>query len=411
MAEFSRDRCEAMDAADELAPFRDRFAIPSGIIYMLGNSLGPPPRAAVQWIDNVVRGEWGDSLARGWTDAGWWNLPLTLGARISRLIGAAPDEVVVTDSTTIDVFKLVVAAIRLRPGRRVVVTEAGNFPTDLYAIEEAASMAGGLEVRRAADVDAVVAAIDDETAVVELTHVDYRTARIAPMAEITHVAHEHGALVVWDLCHSVGAVEVELNASAVDFAVGCTYKYLNGGPGAPAFVFAASRHHGAVRQPLAGWIGHARPFDFEPDYEPAPGVRRFCSGSPPILSLAALDASLSVWDSVDPEKLFAKRRALSQLLIELLEPCFAAGGLELASPRDSSARGSHVALRHPQAQAFVGALELRRVLADFRRPDLIRLGIAPLYLRFVDVWEAAGAIVAVAAESELTQAQEGSPSR
>jgi kynureninase len=287
--------------------------------------------------------------------------------------------------------------MRLRADRRVIVTDRDNFPTDLYMLEAAAELAGGAEVRRVDDAVALADCLDESVALVELTHVDYRLSRRHPMDEITRAVHDAGALMVWDLAHSVGAVPVALDDCDVDFAVGSTYKYLNGGPGSPAFVFAAARLHEAMRQPLVGWHGHVRPFAFEPDYAPAPGIRQFACGSPPIVAFASLEGSLEVWQHVEPPALFAKGQALCDLFIELVEPCLAAGGLELVSPRDPARRGSHVALRHPGALAIVDELARRGVLGDFRAPDIIRLGIAPLYLRYVDIWDAAAAIRAVLA--------------
>lgn len=388
----TRADCAARDASDPLARLREEFDLPEGLIYLLGNSLGPLPRRVLARLDDAVREEWGAGLIRSWGDAGWWDLPIALGTRLAPLIGAQPTEVLVTDSTSINTFKTVCAAATLRPGRRTIVTDAGNFPTDLYMIEAAAKALGGFAVRRLEDPLHLADALDADVAVVELSHVDYRSARLLPMRELTAAIHAAGALVVWDLAHSAGAVEVALDAADADFAVGCTYKYLNGGPGAPAYLFVAARLLEAAVSPLPGWHGHARPFAFEPAYEPAEGVRRFACGTPPVLSFAALRASLSLFAEVDPAALFAKSRALSTLFIELLEPTLQSSALELASPREVRDRGSHVALRHPEAAKLVRELEARGVLVDFREPDFIRAGLAPLYLRFVDVFDAAFAL-------------------
>jgi kynureninase len=392
-----REDCEARDGADPLAPLREFFEIPDGLTYLAGNSLGPPPLNSVARVLATLRTEWGEGLVRSWEAADWWDKPVTLGGRIAPLVGARPDEVLVGDSTSVNLFKVAVAAMRLRADRRVIVTDRDNFPTDLYMLEAAAELAGGAEVRRVDDAVALADCLDESVALVELTHVDYRLSRRHPMDEITRAVHDAGALMVWDLAHSVGAVPVALDDCDVDFAVGSTYKYLNGGPGSPAFVFAAARLHEAMRQPLVGWHGHVRPFAFEPDYAPAPGIRQFACGSPPIVAFASLEGSLEVWQHVEPPALFAKGQALCDLFIELVEPCLAAGGLELVSPRDPARRGSHVALRHPGALAIVDELARRGVLGDFRAPDIIRLGIAPLYLRYVDIWDAAAAIRAVLA--------------
>ena len=397
MTAVRREDCEARDAADPLAPLREFFEIPDGLTYLAGNSLGPPPLNSVARVLATLRTEWGEGLVRSWEAADWWDKPVTLGGRIAPLVGARPDEVLVGDSTSVNLFKVAVAAMRLRADRRVIVTDRDNFPTDLYMLEAAAELAGGAEVRRVDDAVALADCLDESVALVELTHVDYRLSRRHPMDEITRAVHDAGALMVWDLAHSVGAVPVALDDCDVDFAVGSTYKYLNGGPGSPAFVFAAARLHEAMRQPLVGWHGHVRPFAFEPDYAPAPGIRQFACGSPPIVAFASLEGSLEVWQHVELPALFAKGQALCDLLIELVEPCLAAGGLELVSPRDPARRGSHVALRHPGALAIVDELARRGVLGDFRAPDIIRLGIAPLYLRYVDIWDAAAAIRAVLA--------------
>jgi kynureninase len=388
----TREDCVALDRADPIAPLRDEFDLPEGLIYLLGNSLGPLARRVLGRLDRAMRNDWATGLIRSWDDAGWWDLPVTLGSKIAPIIGAEPSEVLVADSTSINVFKTVCAAAALRPGRRTIVTEAENFPTDLYLVGAAAKAMGDLAVRPVEDLGHLSDELGDDVGVVELSHVDYRTSRLAPMREITAQIHAAGALVVWDLAHSAGAVEVALDESAADFAVGCTYKYLNGGPGAPAYLYVASRHHAAATSPLPGWHGHARPFAFAARYEPAAGIRRFACGSPPVLSYAALEASLSLFEEVDLAALFAKARALSSLFIELLAPTLQTTELELASPLEPEARGSHVALRHHRAAALVGELGGREVLVDFREPDIIRVAFAPLYLRFVDVFDAAAAI-------------------
>ena len=392
MTEPRRADCAARDELDALAPLRDFFDLPEGLIYLDGNSLGPLPRPAIASVKRTLRTEWGQGLIGSWDSAGWWDKPLALGARIAPLIGARPEEVIVGDSTSVNTFKVVIAALRMQPDRRVVVTDRDNFPTDLYIIDSAAELAGDYSVRRVETPDDLAGAIDRSVALVALTHVDYRSARLLPMNEVTRTAHDNGAVMIWDLSHSVGSVPLAVDACDVDFAVGCTYKFLNGGPGSPAFVFAAARLHDAARQPLAGWHGHARPLAFQPDYEPAPGIRRFACGTPPILSYASLEGSLEIWEHVEPAELFAKGQELCDLLIELLDPYFVPGQFELVSPRESRLRGSQVALRHPQARSLLAALAGRGVIGDYREPDLVRLGIAPLYLRFVDIWDAADAI-------------------
>lgn len=392
----TREHCAALDAADPLSRFRDEFVLPRGVRYFLGNSLGPLPRRTVDRLEVVLRREWGVGLIRSWDEAGWFDLPTTLGSRLAPIVGADPSEILVTDSTSINTFKLVCAAAALRPDRHSIVTDAENFPTDLYMVHAAAQAMGGHAVRRVEDPTRILDALDFDVAVVELSHVDYRSAQLLPMAEITAQVHAVGTLVVWDLAHHAGAVDVALDLAQADFAVGCTYKYLNGGPGSPAYLFVAARHQEASRSPLPGWMGHARPFAFEPTYEAAPGIRRFACGSPPVLSYQALAASLSLFEEVELPELFEKSRALSSLFLELLRPTIETSELVLASPSDASSRGSHVALRHPRAATLVRELESQGVLVDFREPDYIRVGLAPLYNRFVDVYDAAQAITQAA---------------
>ena len=384
-APIERSDCAELDRRDPLAPLRAEFTLPEGTIYLDGNSLGPLPRAARDRVREVVDVEWGDGLIRSWNDAGWFDKPRTLGARLAPLIGAEPDEVVVCDSTSINLFKVLSAALRLRPERTTVVSEASGFPTDLYIIEGAADR---YRRRLLDDGEEVGDALDDDVAVVVLCHVDYRTGRLRDMARVTEQVHRAGALMIWDVCHSVGALPVRLGDCDADFAVGCTYKYVNGGPGSPAFLFAARRHQDSARQPLSGWHGHADPFAFDVDYQPAPGVSRFLVGSPPILAYAPLEASLDIWGRVDLDRLRAKSVALTSLFLELVERECAGHGIEVGSPRDPEQRGSQIALRHPEGYRIVRALIERGVIGDFREPDVMRFGFAPLYLRYIDVWDA-----------------------
>lgn len=387
----TRADCAALDAADPLAGFRAEFALPEGVIYLDGNSLGALPRRTADRVRRTVEDEWGHDLIRSWNSAGWWELPCTLGDRLAPLLGAGPGEVVVCDSTSVNLFKTLTAALRLRPGRRAIVSDGAAFPTDLYIADGVSGMLGDIDHRRLGEGEAVAGLLDDQVAAVILSQVDYRTGRLFDMAAITEQVHRHGALMIWDLCHSVGALPIELDACEVDFAVGCTYKYLNGGPGSPAFVYAARRHLAAVRQPLTGWWGHADPFAFDGGYVPAPGIRGFLVGSAPILGCAALEASLEVWDRVDLAALRAKSLALTGLFIELGDRL----GLTLATPRDPARRGSQVAFRHPHGYAIVRALIDRGVIGDFRTPDIMRFGFAPLYIGHRDVWDAAAALADV----------------
>ena len=380
-------QARAADAADPLRDFRDRFALPRGVLYLDGNSLGPLPRATAQTVDAVLRREWGEGLIRSWNDADWIAAPARIGAKIAGLIGAAPNEVVAADSTSVNLFKLLSAGVRARPGRRVILTEAGNFPTDLYIAEGLAACVPGVEVRRAPRA-AVAEAIDADVAVVMLTHVHYKTAARWDMAAITARAHAAGALALWDLSHSVGAVEVDLDGCDADLAVGCGYKYLNGGPGAPAFLFVAQRLQAALHSPLCGWMGHASGFDFSDDYRPAPGVERFLCGTPPVLGLAALEAGVDIALAADMGEVARKSAALWALFAARVEARLEGHGLDLISPREPSARGSHISFAHPEGYRIMQALIARGVIGDFRDPDVLRFGLTPLYLGYEDVWRA-----------------------
>ena len=387
---ITREDAARLDSEDPLAGCRDRFHLPAGVIYLDGNSLGAMPKGVPGRLRRAIEEEWGDGLIRSWNDADWYHAPQRTGARIARLVGAQPDEVVVTDSTSVNLFKLLVAAVRMRAPRRVVLSERGNFPTDVYVAQGVAELLG-MELR-CVDADDVLDAIDDRVAVVSLTHVDYRTGRIHDMAGITRKAHAHGALVVWDLCHTAGAMPCDLGGCGVDLAVGCGYKYLNGGPGAPAFVFVARRHHERMRQPLTGWHGHARPFDFAGAYEPAPGIDRMLAGTAPQLSLLALEQALEVFDGVDMGAVRRKSERLTDLFIRLVEQELPGFGFSIASPRDVARRGSQVCLKHAEGYAMVQALIARGVIGDFRAPDILRFGFAVLYVGFTDAWDAVAAL-------------------
>ncbi|MDX2000397.1 MAG: kynureninase [Thermoanaerobaculia bacterium] len=393
----------AEDRRDPLAPRRDEFLLPAGVVYLDGNSLGPLTRRAAERVGEVMLEQWGESLIRSWNEHGWIELPRRAGAKIARLIGAAPDEVVVADSTSVNLFKVAAAALRARPGRRVIVSEAGNFPTDLYTLEGLLDLLGpGFELRRV-EREEIGAALTSEVAALCLTHVDFRTGARHDLAGLTAAAHHVGALAIWDLAHSAGALPVELGVADADLAVGCGYKYLNGGPGAPAFVFAARRLQEELRSPLQGWLGHAAPFEFAGHYRPAPGIDRFQNGTPPVLALAALDAALEVWDGLEMTAVRAKSMALTSRFIELVEAVCAGLGLRLASPRNPEERGSQVSFAHPEAYAVMQALIARGVIGDFRAPDLLRFGFAPLYVGFEDVGRAVAALQEVLATEEWRQ--------
>ena len=386
------DEVQALDAADPLRSARDRFRLPEGIIYLDGNSLGPLPAATVDRLREVVEAQWGGDLIASWNAHDWIDAPVRIAAKLAPVVGARPDELLIADSTSVSLFKLLAAAVRARPGRGTILTEAGNFPTDFYVAQGLAETLGlRLKCVPAGD---VVGAIDEDTAVVTLTHVDYRSAARHDIATVNAAAHAAGALTLWDLSHSAGAVALDLGDC--DLAVGCGYKYLNGGPGAPAFSFVAEHLQGELRPPLQGWFGHADPFAFEADYRPATGIGRFLTGTPPIIALAALEAGLDTFSGIDVADIEAKSRALSRLFINEVE---ARCGTEvtLASPRDAAARGSHVSFSHPHGYAIMQALIDRRVIGDFRAPDLMRFGFAPLFNRFEDAWRAASTLADILA--------------
>ena len=380
------DEATKLDAADPLASARKRFVLPDGVIYLDGNSLGALPVAAAEALANAAERQWGEDLIASWNKHGWIDWPTRIAAKLAPIVGAKPSELLIADSTSVCLFKLLAAALRARPGKRTVLTQRGNFPTDRYVAQGLAEMLG--LTLTAVPAEDVLAAIDGDTAVVTLTHVDYRSAAIHDMRAINDAAHAAGALTVWDLSHSAGAIELDLTGARSDLAVGCGYKYLNGGPGAPAFLYVAQALQGELRSPLQGWMGHAQPFAFDDDYRAAPGIRSFLTGTPSILALAALDAGLDTFDGIALRDLEAKSRALSQLFVDEVE---ARCGREvtLASPRDPAKRASHVVFAHEQGYAVMQALIDRGVIGDFRAPDLMRFGFTPLYTRFEAVVRAA----------------------
>ncbi|WP_101067914.1 kynureninase [Roseovarius salinarum] len=362
---------------------REMFHLPEGVIYLDGNSLGPMPKAAAARVQRTVTGEWAEMLIGGWTRAGWMEQPARLGDRIGRLVGAEPGHVAVGDTLSVKIHQALSAALALRPGRRVILSDEGNFPSDLYVAQALIDALGQGHELRVVPPGEVAAHVTREVAVTLLTDVDYRTGRRHDMAALTRAAHEMGALTVWDLAHSAGALPVDLAGAGADFAAGCTYKYLNGGPGAPAFVYVAPRLAASARPALAGWLGHAAPFAFEPDYRPAPGAAGMRVGTPPVLGMAALEAALDVWDRVDMAEVRARSIELSELFIAGVEA--ACPMLELVSPRDPDRRGSQVAFRFGDGHAAMQALIARGVVGDFRAPDIMRFGLAPLYLDEADI--------------------------
>jgi kynureninase len=378
----------ALDAADPLRDVRARFDLPDGVVYLDGNSLGALPHSTAAKVAAVIHEEWGRGLIRSWNSADWIGAPQRVGAKIAQLVGAAAHEVVAADSTSVNLYKLIVAALHAQPERTVVLSEPGNFPTDLYMIESALEAFGGRHQLVLAPREELASRIDANTALVVLTHVHYKTAAMYDMAALTAAAHAQGALILWDLSHSVGAIPIDLRGCEVDLAVGCGYKFLNGGPGAPAFLFVAERHHTSMYSPLGGWMGHARPFAFVDGYEPAPGIARYLCGTPPILAFAALENGVDLHLEQDMQLVLHKSRALATLMIDLVAQRCAPYGLELVGPAAGSPRGSHVSFRHPEGYAIMQALIARGVIGDFRAPDVLRFGLTPLYLRFADIAQA-----------------------
>jgi kynureninase len=397
-----REQAAALDAEDPLREFRGLFELPSDVIYLDGNSLGPLPRATAARLRETVEGEWGTRLIQGW-DEGWMDLPVAVGDRIGSLLGASAGQVVVGDSTSVCLYKLASAALELRPGRTQIVTDVDNFPTDRYVLEGIARQRGLEIVWLRCDptlgptADEVAAVVGDETALVSFSHVSYRSAFMADMRTITRVAHDAGALMLWDLSHAVGSVPVELDADGVDLAAGCTYKYLNGGPGAPAFMYVRRELLPEVAQPIWGWLGRRDPFEMAPGYESAGDIRRLLSGTPPVLGLRAVEEGVELVARAGIDAIRAKGVALTELAVSLVDSRLASFGVSVASPRDSACRGAHVAIAHPDARSLCQQLISRRVIVDFRSPDVIRLGLSPLVTRYVDVWDAVEALRSILA--------------
>ncbi|MFJ5806758.1 kynureninase [Streptomyces sp. NPDC093093] len=383
-----RERAAALDAADELAKLRERFTLPDGVVYLDGNSLGALPATVADTTADVVRRQWGELLIRSWDESGWWTAPERIGDKIAPLVGAAHGQVTVGDSTSVNLFKALVGAARLAaPGRTELLVDAATFPTDGYIAASAARMTGLTVVP--VEPGEAAAAMGPATAVVLLNHVDYRTGRLHDLPALTAAAHAAGAVTVWDLCHSAGALPVDLDAHAVDLAVGCTYKYLNGGPGAPAYLYIAERHQESFDSPLPGWNGHADPFAMTPDYTPAPGATRARVGTPDILSMLALEAALDAWDGVPVEAVRAKSLALTDFFLDCVAAYVPEGTVESVTPIEHARRGSQVSLRTGNAREVMTELISRGVVGDFRAPDVLRFGFTPLYVGFADVERAA----------------------
>ena len=396
---LARTHAEEMDAADPLASYRERFLLEDpALVYLNGNSLGPLPRATIRRLETMIRAEWGTALARSWDH--WVDMPERAGDLVGELTGAAPGQVLVTDNTTVNLYKLASAALDARPGRHVIVTDHDNFPSDRYVLEGIAAQRGAELRMLRTDIneglgtmgpDLMRAAVDEDTALVSLSHVAYRSGALADMAAITGIVHEAGALMLWDLCHSVGAVPIELDACDVDLAVGCTYKYLNAGPGAPAFLYVAARLREVLRQPIWGWFSQRDQFAMGPRYDPAGGIAKFMTGTPPILATAAVEEGVRLLLEAGMDEIRAKSVRLTGYLIELGDAWLQPLGCTLASPREADHRGGHVTFCHPEAERIVGQLAAQDIIADYRTPDRFRFGLSPLTTRFTDVWTAAEA--------------------
>ena len=406
----TRDDCVALDAGDPLASMRAQFYLPEGLIYLDGNSLGPLPLLAARKLGATVTDGWGARLIGGWNEEGWMAMPTRVGDKIARLVGAAAGEVVCADSTSVNLFKVLAAALAMRPERRVILSERGNFPTDLYIAQGLVALLDRGHELRLVDRADLPAAIDDSVAVTLLTQVDYRDGSRLDIAALTRAAHAAGALAIWDLAHSAGAFPVDLNGAQADFAVGCGYKYLNGGPGANAFLFVAERHQADFRQPLSGWIGHARPFDFVTAYEPAAGIARNLCGTPNVLTLTATECGVDTVLAAEPfgglEALALKAATLIDIFVATVEHEARDHGLRLMTPRAHAARGNQASFALDDggaAYAVVQALIARGVVGDFRAPDIMRFGFAPLYLRHVDAFDAARHLAEVMSSGEWRQ--------
>jgi len=383
----TREECEALDSADVLAPLRDEFILDENEIYLDGNSLGPVSHAVKRRVNEVLNDEWEKGLVRSWNSSGWMAMPTRLGDRLAPLIGAQSGEVLVADTLTFMLAKLIGGALDQRRDRHVILTDVANFHSDLYIVEAMAKRAGRLVTVKAIDRNTLDRELNEDVALVMLTHVDFRSGEALDLKGITTKVHDVGALMLWDFAHSAGAVPLDVSGANVDFAAGCGYKYLNAGPGAPAFLYVRKSWQGVLENPLPGWLGHVRPFDFEQDYEPAKGMQAFVTSSPSIVALAAFDGALDVWDRATMQQVRAKSLTMTDLFIELVESRLP-GVFEIATPREHVKRGSQVALRHANAYGIIQALIERGVIGDFRDPNIARFGFAPLYLRFVDVYDA-----------------------
>lgn len=384
---LTRESLTAIDAHDPLAHFRDQFYVPEGVLYFDGNSLGAVPKSVEGRLQKAISQEWGEGLVRSWNTAGWYEMPRRVGDKIGQLIGAKAGEVVVADSTSVNLFKVLAAALKLNSDRHVIISEPDNFPTDLYMAQGLIELLGGKHQLLLKPADEVMGAIDSDTAIVMLTHVNYRTGAMHDMNAITAHAHAQGALVIWDLAHSAGALPVDLTGANADFAIGCGYKYLNGGPGAPAFVYVAERHQNNFSQPLSGWLGHAQPFAFDWKYQPAEGISRYLAGTQPVLSMTALECGVDVALSADLSLIRQKSLKMADLFIQLVEQRCSQYDLQLVTPLEHHKRGSQVSYSHPQGFPIMQALIAAGVIGDYREPNILRFGFTPLYVSYTDIWD------------------------
>jgi kynureninase len=396
-SKMTRNDAVQWDLEDPLASHRDTFLLPEGVIYLDGNSLGPLPRRVAKEMQFAVDQQWGQGLIRSWNDAGWFDAAERVGELVAPLIGAKAGEVIVADSMSINLFKLLVGWSRSKTDDTLILCEEGSFPTDLYILDSVAEVLPHVRIKRAHR-DQLLEELTSDVSVLFLSHVDYKSSSCWDLAAVTAKAHEVGAWTVWNLAHSAGAMPVDVTQAQVDAAVGCGYKYLNGGPGAPSFVYLAKRHQLGLNQPLKGWFGHAKPFDFAASYEPAEDIKRLQCGTPPILSMTGLEASLKDWQLVNMSQVREKSIRLSEWFRALVQQTCPEGSLKLASPVEPGCRGSHLAFQHPDAYAVMQALIAEGVIGDYRRPDLLRFGFAPLYNRFQDVWDAVEIMATILAE-------------
>ena len=395
-----RTACELRDQNDSLRSYREKFILPPETIYLDGNSLGARTKGAAERAQEVIAEEWGTGLIRSWNTAGWFDLPAKLGDTVSTIIGGGAGSTVVTDSTSINLFKAASAALKIQatdsPERRVIITQRENFPSDIYMLQGLAAQLGdGYEVRLVDDAEVTAGfpnTMTDEVALVVLTHVNYRTGRLFDMGSTTSAIHAGGAMVVWDLCHSAGALEIDLAGSGADMAVGCTYKFLNGGPGSPAFIWVAEALQNRFTQPLSGWWSHENPFEMAPSYTPAEGIRRFLTGTQPIISMSVAELGLNIASEVDMAAVRQKSLQLSDLFISLVETRLAKHPIEIVTPREHAHRGSQVSITHPEGFAIMSALIERGIIGDYREPSVLRFGLTPLYIGFTEVWDTVEAL-------------------